>query len=410
MTIMMNDVYNFISDLSRTIELSLNATVKICYNVSCMYKEEWSRLPLDFDLLSEALRSENLKETAHSRILYKLLQYRDFRNSFIQYFLPDVDCSFDTIQIPFPDKNRIDLTIKGDTFFLIVENKVNHAPEQECQIDRYVKMAQQTYPDEQIYVLYLGGESNVLPSEYSMSFETGRLFDGRIICKNFKDDITPWVASIYESIGFDEQPFLKSALLSYKTYLENKYNVNSQYKEMNNKLDKTLIETLGLESASLSEKISVIQDQIDNIDKIRERLSYLLQEYINQSDEQDIRLWYNECVQILSRKPSLTMEDNMEFGFNFVYRNTEFRCCVSFDDNIDPYWGIKGIMDDINSRPKIFESLQRAVIQSNKGFHNCENNTKEWVVSDYERKEIIVERFVTLTQLICSSEACSIIE
>ena len=179
---------------------------------------------------------------------------------------------------------------------------------------------------------------------------------------------------------------------------------------MNNKLDKTLIDTLSLESAPLSEKISVIQDQIDNIDKIRERLSYLLQEYIDQSDEQDIRLWYNECVQILSGKPSLTMEDNMEFGFNFVYRNTEFRCCVSFDDNIDPYWGIKGIMDDINSRPKIFESLQRIVIQSNKGFHNCENNTKEWVVSDYERKEIIVERFVTLTQLICSSEACSIIE
>ena len=34
---------------------------------------------------------------------------------------------------------------------------------------------------------------------------------------------------------------------------------------MNNKLDKTLVEMLGLKTISLDERVNVIQDQIDNI-------------------------------------------------------------------------------------------------------------------------------------------------
>ena len=57
------------------------------------------------------------------------------------------------------------------------------------------------------------------------------------------------------------QPLLKSALLSYKTYLEKKYNLPNQYTEMNNKLDKALIEALGVESVSLEEKINIIEEK-----------------------------------------------------------------------------------------------------------------------------------------------------
>lgn len=338
------------------------------------------------------------------------MQNKKIQNSFIQHFLPDIEYSADSIQIPYPDKYRIDLTIKTNSFFLIIENKINGACEQKEQIDRYVQIAQQTYPNEQIYVLYLGGESNILPSEYSMSSDTRELLGNRIICCNYRENIITWISFIYEQIEFNEQPFLKSTILSYKTYLENKYNLNNQNKEMNNKLDKTLKETLGLESIPLSEKINVIQDQIDNIDKIRERLSSMLQNYKEQHIRQNIKEWYDKCSNILSSKPILTMEDSMEFGFNFKYRNTAFRCCVSFDDNEDPYWGIKGLTENIDSRPKVFETLQKMIIQSNKGFHNYEYNPKEWVVSDYEKKEFIIERFITLTHLICDSEFCFIIE
>lgn len=404
----MNDNLSFILRLSQAIEKNLDTTLEILYKVSSLYKEELLTLPFSIDILSEALRSEHLKETVHCRILHRILQNKDMQNSFIQYFMPDIDYAIDSIVIPYPDRHRIDLTIKGNTFFLIIENKINGACEQQKQIDRYVRIAQQTYPSKQIYVLYLGGETNIFPSEDSMSLEIQQLINDRIICRNYKDDIIKWIALAYKQVEFNDQPFLKSTLLLYKTYLENKYNINNQYKAMNNKLDKTLIEMLGLKEIALDEKIGVIQDQIINIDKIRERLSDMLQDYKDQLIILNIKDWYDQCTTVFSNNPILTMEDNTEFGFNFMYRNTNFRCCVSYDDDEDPYWGIKGLDEDIYSRPKIFEALQKMVIQSNKGFHNCEYNSKEWVVSDYEKKELIVDKFITLTHLICGSESCTV--
>lgn len=406
----MKDVFSTITHLSNVIEQSLSDTFGFCSKVSCMYKEGLSTLPFLIDLLREALHSENLKETAHSRILYKLLQNEKLQRSFIETFLPDIDYSCDAIQIPYPDKNRIDLTIKGNTFFLIIENKINGACEQYKQIDRYVKIAKRTFPFEEIYVLYLGGEGNQSPSEDSMSSETKEMLGDRFICKNYKDDIAPWIKSVYEKIDFDEQPYLKSSLLCYKTYLENKYNINNEYKEMNNKLDKAIADELKLDSIALDEKIKVIEDQIDNIDKIKERLSSMLEDFLNQIEKQNIREWYNQCSDILNSNPVLTMEDETEFGFIFNYRNTLFRCCVSFDEeNVNPYWGIKGLNESISSRPKIFRSLCDLVLRSNKGFHNCEYNSKEWAVSDYEDKDLIVDRFIVLTRLICESDSCTIV-
>lgn len=403
----MNNIDLSILRLSDTIDESLYNTLNFCRNFSDSYKNELSKYPFMIDLLDDALRSERLKETAHCRILYRILHDKNMQKRFVEHFLPDVDCSFESIQIPYPDRHRIDLTIKSDNFFLIIENKINNAPEQTDQIDRYVKIAKKTYPAEQIYVLYLGGETNICPSEKSLSADVRNLLGDRIILKNYKDNIAPWVALVYEQIDFNAQPFLKSTLLSYKTYLENKYKLN----KMNNNIDKALIETLGLNSMSISEKINVIEDQISNIDKIRERLSFLLDAYYEQSIIQYINKWYKCCSDILSDKIVLTMENNMEFGFNFRYRNRTFRCCVSFDDGDEnPYWGIYGKDENINSCPRIFESLKNLVLHSNKGFHNCEDNSEEWVVSDYEMKELIVDRFITLAQLICDSETCFIVE
>lgn len=403
----MNSIDLSILRLSDTIDTSLHNTLNLCWNFSDSYKNELSKYPFMINLLDDALRSERLKETAHSRILYRILHDKNMQKRFVEHFLPNVNCSFESMQIPYPDRHRIDLTIKSDNFFLIIENKINYAPEQTDQIDRYVRIAQKTYPAEQIYVLYLGGETNIYPSEKSMSADVRNQLGDRLILKNYKDDIAPWIASVYEEIDFNTQPFLKSTLLSYKIYLENKYKLN----KMNNKLDKALIETLGLDSMSIAEKINVIEDQIDNIEKIRERLNSLLDVYYEQSIIQDINEWYTYCSDILSDKIVLTMENNMEFGFNFRYRNKDFRCCVSFDDGSEnPYWGIYGKDENINSCPRIFESLKNLVLHSNKGFHNCEDNSEDWVISDYEMKELIVDRFVTLAQLICDSEMCFIIE
>ena len=142
-----------IVQISNIIENSLKETIKTIRKISRKYKDEISSLPFEIDILGEALHSKTLYETAHCRILYRLLQNKDVQESFIRHFLPNVDYSRGSIQIPYPDRNRIDLTIKSDSFFLIIENKVNGAEEQEKQIDRYVRIAQQTYSNDEIYIL-----------------------------------------------------------------------------------------------------------------------------------------------------------------------------------------------------------------------------------------------------------------
>ena len=52
--------------------------------------------------------------------------------------------------------------------------------------------------------------------------------------------------------------------------------------------------------------------------------------------------------------------------------------------------------------------LRRLVIGSNKGFHNYDGNSPEWVISNYEKKELIVDRFVDLTGIIFDAESCVI--
>lgn len=391
--------------ISEMMDSALLETLSVCERISKGIGQELAKLPMYIDVLGDALHGENLKETAHSRILCSILQDKQVLRSFIARFLPDIADTLDNICIPYPDRHRIDLTIMGESFFLIVENKVNGACEQANQIDRYFEIASKTHPCEEIYVLYLNGDKSEAPSEYSLSIETREAIGSRLVCRNFKDDIAPWIGMLSERVDFSEQPLLKSALIAYRTYLENKYQLSNQFTEMDNKIDKQIIKDLGLEQMPLSERVSVLQDQVNNVDKILERLNALLADYQLQNCEAKIRTWYGQCVSLLGDTISLTMAASDEFGFDFVYRNTSFRCCVSFDEGEDvPYWGIKGVEQTNKTKPRIFEGLRNLVLRSNKGFHNCEANASCWAVSDYETDELIVERFVALTKLILSSD------
>lgn len=122
-----NNIDLSILRLSDIIDKSLHDTLNLCWEFSDSYSNELSKYPFMINLLDDALRSERLKETAHSRILYRILHDRNMQKRFVEHFLPNVDYSFESIQIPYPDRHRIDLTIKSDKFFLIIENKINNA-------------------------------------------------------------------------------------------------------------------------------------------------------------------------------------------------------------------------------------------------------------------------------------------
>ena len=151
--------------------------------------------------------------------------------------------------------NRIDLTIKGKNFFLIIENKVNGAQEQKKQVDRYVDIASKIYPSKEIYVLYLNQDGYTYPSEYSLSSKVKMKLGKNFICKNYKVDILNWLYSVNRIIPFDTEQQLKSSIVVYIGYLEEYFGNSKRQIIMNNKLDKLIVEQLKLDNKSTSEKL-----------------------------------------------------------------------------------------------------------------------------------------------------------
>lgn len=397
----MENILNILEVLEHTALASISDTLSLSASFGQCYSEMDTLFPVSINPLVDAHFNQRLKETAHSRILYSLLTGSDFvKNHFLHYFL-DNGVSLANITIPYPDKNRIDLTIKGDDFYLIIENKVNGAQEQEKQIDRYVEIAEETYPKEQIYVLYLNKEKHNIPSKLSLSHETKVNLGDNFICKDYKHDILKWLYCVNDEIIFDTEPQLKSAIMVYIGYLEEYFQTSKQQKIMNNKLDNLIKEKLQLENKTTSDKLKVIKDELTTLNKLKERLEKLQKQYLKDIFES----WYNDCAEQIDDNIALTRESPTEFGFDFEFRKLQFRCELSVDEG-GYYWGIWHISGRTSKHN--IENLRNIVLNSRLGFHNYEGNAEKWVVSDYASENDIVERFVALTSIIVNNEECTI--
>lgn len=156
------------------------------------------------------------------------------------------------------EKDGIDICIEFGNYVVIIENKVNNAPEQKSQIDRYVTNKLDSYSTKQIYVLYLTRDYPAPPSAYSWSETKGKC---RIILKTYRKDITNWIKKIYEAD--DRYYSLHTALYQYKTYLEYIFDNNSAVmdiqKEIKETIDKYIINSSD-EVVDAGSKISAIKD------------------------------------------------------------------------------------------------------------------------------------------------------
>lgn len=211
-----------------------------------------------FNIIKAIVRGK-LHETSHSNILAELLRSDEMiRISFIEEFIETGiyikggKCNIDV------EKDGIDICIEFGNYVVIIENKVNNAPEQKSQIDRYVTNKLDSYSTKQIYVLYLTRDYPVPPSEYSWSETKGKC---RIILKTYRKDITNWIKKIYEAD--DRYYSLHTALYQYKTYLEYIFDNNSAVmdiqKEIKETIDKYIINSSD-EVVDADSKISAVKD------------------------------------------------------------------------------------------------------------------------------------------------------
>lgn len=242
-------------------------------------KVEENKLPYHVNIIDEL----HINENGHSRVLTKLLQYKNEKNEYeiLQSLLDSVkqkNPNFGEIKITNPtitqEKERIDLWVRDDNYAIIFENKVYNAEDQDAQIRRYIERTKEKkYEEGQIFVIYLSREGKEPDSqswgEYKESFKS------RYINLSFRYDILPWLKSIVIPNVRQKDVFLSSALLQYVDYLEgNKmFRTGSIYNNMNMELN-NLIEKYSQSEgkdkiASLIEKREALQDVLNQMESLK---------------------------------------------------------------------------------------------------------------------------------------------
>lgn len=238
----------------------------------------------DFDevnLIDDLRLSNNIYETAHSRILYKLLSAK--KNDgypFWKRFANIVNLN-ESINTVSPDgfwceKYHIDLLVRlrfeGKYFAVIIENKVNYAVDQKQQIERYIKalVENNEYKEENIFVVYLTRcTSDDYPSEKSIAFDRREKLIERGLFKkiSYENEIREWIKCITDDCvkSYKSQDcILFSALIQYSAFLNNLFDYNKKDIAMDEEIDKWMDfrndTSLAEKESSIEEKVSLLKD------------------------------------------------------------------------------------------------------------------------------------------------------
>ena len=145
-------------------------------------------LPYNINVIDELHANEN----AHSRILCKLLRYRDSNGKYkILEDLLQYVSQFEGKE-EFKKIKLSNLWVRDEDYAIIFENKVRGAIDQNSQLSRYIARTQEAgYEDNKIYVIYLPADEHE-PSDNSWGENKGK-FKKRYINLSFRKHILPWL-------------------------------------------------------------------------------------------------------------------------------------------------------------------------------------------------------------------------
>lgn len=244
-----------------------------------------SEMANNISLINDLRLSTNIHETAHSRILYKLLcahgkEKRQFLQSFLESVGLDIKLEIDEVKIKI-ESEHIDVLIYDELKYIIIENKVNHACDQDRQLIRYIDQLS----DKDVYVLYLVRfENDKDPSENSLPAERRQELkeNGKYKKISYQTHILKWLRRC-KGIDIDNE-LLKSALIQYCNYIEDLF----KEKEYMNGNDASNIKKIFFEQTDSKDYVTLLKntndlqskltDVCDTLDKYK---SYLCSEYLD---------------------------------------------------------------------------------------------------------------------------------
>ncbi|MBD5402682.1 PD-(D/E)XK nuclease family protein [bacterium] len=349
-----------------------------------------SSLPFHLNVISAAARGR-LKETAHSLILHDLLHHPMVLQSFLREVVEIEGNTFSVNDIEYPDKNRIDLSLHSNQKFLIIENKVNSAEEQLGQVYRYYSIARETHDEENILILYLNPSNNEPPSLYSRSCN-GNGGEGdydtvgidKITVRNYEHDILCWLYKLSEdsTIQWDEELFLKSAIIQYIDYLEEYFQTKDKYKQLHTMIEKELKEILVIDdSQSREAQIELLCDKKTGLERMMSEINRFL---VKLNCEHAVELLEREANELNGKfagKVNFKMFNlkDPEMGFDVEHGNQRFHVTITYTDKY--WWRIycsSGLEDDLkNHIVRLISANMGEVKHGSKGYWDIYNSTSE---------------------------------
>ena len=321
-------------------------------------KKHEERRPFHLNVI-EAVCHGTFRETGHSLVLADMLKHPDIRSSFLERFL---NLKYNALEVT-AERDRVDVALKGNGIFVIIENKVNAAEEQKSQVYRYVHeigMDKYGYKLSEIYVIYLNPRTHDNPSEYSLCDENNEnnvfeaLGEEHYKVLSYKYDIIDWL----RGISIPNEPHIESALDQYLDFLENKFHTTLLDTEMNKDIREFLLKELQIESKPLEEQISALGSQYEKTAELLSSIDSLKTELRKELSHDMIEEWQKRLEN--GKLPGIQLEKK-EHSFGIPLKNGVRLGIWDGSDSTDliPYWGFQYEQDNKENIQEVYEQIDR---------------------------------------------------
>jgi hypothetical protein len=176
------------------------------FNFSHEFNKIYDRVIPYHKFLMNLVMAGGMKETAHSRLLWKILSHKadgtypileSFYNKLLGFNL--------TVKEPkiTRETGHIDILVQDREYVLIIENKRHNAHDQPNQLARYISFVRKWHALEKIYICYLSGDGGKEPDENSWKnpedqqderpYKYKTEFKERFKAVSFKNEILNWL-------------------------------------------------------------------------------------------------------------------------------------------------------------------------------------------------------------------------
>lgn len=311
----------------------------------------------------------HINENAHSRILYKLLSYKnehglyEILQSFIEFvkrkYHKDESKieSLKTVLINNPEitqeEQRIDLWIKEEgKYALIFENKVCGANDQEAQLYRYIEKTRNRGfkgKDEQIFIFYLPPTQDGEPSEQTWGNEKEN-FKNRYFKISFKEDILPWLENDIQQNTRHKDFILLTALTQYIDFLKGFFEIRNNNNDIKMEKEEIIKNMLGIKDLSNEEKVNSITKKIEELQDAINSLTNCREQILEEIKNDVVKNLENE---IKKDFPNFNYCDTEYGGVYFDLGNKTYKLYIGFDGRW--YCQLEPDSDDNNIKHEILD-------------------------------------------------------